>query len=146
MNSPIIWSPGVKLEDIEEQVIKKAFKFYQGNKTSTANALGIAIRTLDTKLEKYESDAKARTKLDAERRAKDLDFLNRQRGPAQSYNESAEEKERQRASVLPSADAGARLESAGKISAEQAVPLPKPQEIQKVLPPQVAAGGARRAR
>lgn len=47
------WSPGVTIEQIEEGVIKKALRFYQGNKTKTAQSLGIAVRTLDNKLSKY---------------------------------------------------------------------------------------------
>lgn len=50
------WCPGVTLEDMEKMVIKKAFQFYGGNKTLTAKSLGIAIRTLDKKLEEYAAD------------------------------------------------------------------------------------------
>ena len=50
----IIWQPGVTLEDVEKQVILKAFQYFQGNKTKTAQALDIAIRTLDAKIAKYE--------------------------------------------------------------------------------------------
>ena len=49
----INWQPGITLEEIEKQVILKALEFYQGNKTKTALSLGIAVRTLDNKLEKY---------------------------------------------------------------------------------------------
>lgn len=55
--SQIIWSPGVTLEQIEKQVILKAFSFFDCNKTRTADALGIAVRTLDAKLEKYKGVA-----------------------------------------------------------------------------------------
>lgn len=47
------WQPGQTLDDVEKEVILKAFSFYQGNKTQTAKSLGIAIRTLDNKLERY---------------------------------------------------------------------------------------------
>lgn len=53
----IIWSPGVSLEDIEKSIILKAFRFYRGNKTATAQSLGIAIRTLTNKLEGYKENA-----------------------------------------------------------------------------------------
>ncbi len=49
----IEWTPGLTLADVEKIVILKAFKFFQGNKTRTAGALDIAIRTLDAKLEQY---------------------------------------------------------------------------------------------
>lgn len=48
-----MWQPGRTLEEIERETIEKAFRFYQGNKTQTAASLGIAIRTLDNKLDKY---------------------------------------------------------------------------------------------
>jgi hypothetical protein len=48
------WQPGQTLEQVEKAIILKAFRFFQGNKTRTANALGIAIRTLENKLSSYE--------------------------------------------------------------------------------------------
>lgn len=51
-----LWQPGVTLEELEKAAILKALRFHGGNKTVTANALGIAIRTLDSKLEKYAND------------------------------------------------------------------------------------------
>lgn len=53
MIDDINWQPGQTLEEIEEAVITKAFRYYQGNKTATARSLDIAIRTLENKLEKY---------------------------------------------------------------------------------------------
>jgi transcriptional regulator with PAS, ATPase and Fis domain len=49
----IAWQPGMTLEDMEKQIILKAFRFFNKNKTQTAKSLGIAIRTLDAKLDKY---------------------------------------------------------------------------------------------
>jgi hypothetical protein len=49
------WRPGLKLAEVEKFAILRAFKFFQGNKTRTALALDIAIRTLDNKLELYEN-------------------------------------------------------------------------------------------
>jgi len=60
----INWQPGVTLEDIELQVIDKAYRFFEGNKTKTANALGIAIRTLDNKLSKMYGSKEEETKDD----------------------------------------------------------------------------------
>jgi hypothetical protein len=51
-----MWQPGMKLDEIEKMVILKAFQFFHGNKTQTANSLGIAVRTLDAKLKKYEDE------------------------------------------------------------------------------------------
>jgi len=51
------WSPGMKLDDVEKEAILAAFQFYHKNKTQTAAALGIAIRTLDYKLARYNGEA-----------------------------------------------------------------------------------------
>lgn len=56
----MIWSPGVTLESLEKEAIQDAFRFYQGNKTVTAQVLGIAVRTLDAKLAKYAKDEEAK--------------------------------------------------------------------------------------
>lgn len=49
----IQWSPGYTMDMVEEEVIRKALRHFRGNKTQTASALGISIRTIDNKLEKY---------------------------------------------------------------------------------------------
>jgi hypothetical protein len=45
--------PGVPLDEIEKQAILNRLKFFRGNKVHTARDLGIVVRTLDSKLEKY---------------------------------------------------------------------------------------------
>lgn len=47
------WIPGTTLDDIEREVILSALKYHQGNRTHTAKALGISIRTLRNKLADY---------------------------------------------------------------------------------------------
>ncbi len=47
------WMPGTTLDDIEKNVIIEALKYHQGNRTHTARALGISIRTLRNKLADY---------------------------------------------------------------------------------------------
>lgn len=47
------------LEDLEKDVIFAAMKFHGDNKTRTAHTLGIAIRTLDSKLARYSHPAAA---------------------------------------------------------------------------------------
>lgn len=47
------WSPGESLNDIERMVILQALDYHQGNRTHTAKALGISIRTLRNKLAEY---------------------------------------------------------------------------------------------
>ena len=56
----IDWQPGWTIDMIERMVIEKALRFYDGNKTKTAQALDIAIRTLDNKLAKYHEQEKAK--------------------------------------------------------------------------------------
>jgi transcriptional regulator with PAS, ATPase and Fis domain len=47
------WAPGQTLDDIERSVILAALGYHQGNRTHTARALGISIRTLRNKLADY---------------------------------------------------------------------------------------------
>jgi transcriptional regulator with PAS, ATPase and Fis domain len=47
------WSPGKTLDDIERNVILTALSYHSGNRTHTARALGISIRTLRNKLADY---------------------------------------------------------------------------------------------
>jgi two-component system response regulator FlrC len=51
--APGVWAPGVTLSDIERNVILAALKHHEGNRTHTAKALGISIRTLRNKLAEY---------------------------------------------------------------------------------------------
>ncbi|OFZ21054.1 MAG: hypothetical protein A2X94_06910 [Bdellovibrionales bacterium GWB1_55_8] len=47
------WEPGQTLNDIERNVILQALTYHSGNRTHTAKALGISIRTLRNKLAEY---------------------------------------------------------------------------------------------
>jgi two-component system response regulator FlrC len=47
------WIPGRTLDDIERNVILEALQYHLGNRTHTARALGISIRTLRNKLADY---------------------------------------------------------------------------------------------
>jgi transcriptional regulator with PAS, ATPase and Fis domain len=48
------WTPGKTLNDIERKVILEALQYHQGNRTHTAKALGISIRTLRNKIADYK--------------------------------------------------------------------------------------------
>lgn len=157
----IHWQPGVTLEVLEQEAIEAAFKFYQNNKTATANSLGISIRTLDAKLEKYGDDRKKRDDLDNKRKGNDADFQRRQRynGADQFYHNSgnapavdparavagAKEKTEGTKDVSSPA-AGERVEPTTPNSTQQPVSVQKSQEVQKVLHGKPAESGARRAR
>lgn len=47
------WQPGQTLNDIEKNVILEALRYHHGNRTHTAKALAISIRTLRNKLAEY---------------------------------------------------------------------------------------------
>ncbi len=55
MINDILWQPGITLEEMEKKIILAALRHYSGNKTKTADALDIAIRTLDYKLDRYKN-------------------------------------------------------------------------------------------
>jgi len=48
------WLPGKTLDDIERTVILEALEYHNGNRTHTARALGISIRTLRNKIADYK--------------------------------------------------------------------------------------------
>jgi two-component system response regulator FlrC len=48
-----LWRPGRTLDEIERTVILEALKHFSGNRTHTAKALGISIRTLRNKLAEF---------------------------------------------------------------------------------------------
>lgn len=106
----INWQPGMTLDYLEEQAIRSAFSFYRNNKTATASSLGISIRTLDSKLEIYkgkDDELQRKTETDAA----DL-----------------------KARVLARQNEGQRnnSEPTSQNSAQQPVPMPKREEVQKV--------------
>ncbi len=53
--SLVVWTPGMTLDQLEKKVILQAYRHYRANKTMTAQALGISVRTLDNKFAEYES-------------------------------------------------------------------------------------------
>lgn len=134
--SPIIWSPGVSLESIERQVITKALGFYGGNKSQTANALGIAVRTLDNKLTAYAEADDAVTQHElARKNAKEL-FLRRSRGEQVPDEPTS-----------PSAHQRHGMEPAQGVAAQHAMPVQNDgAKIQSVLPSQASASGSGKRR
>ena len=132
MNQQIIWTPGVSLESLIQQVVESALQFYKGNKTATAQSLGIAIRTLDNRLEKY-----AKEKAEHEKRVKDAEskrqqFLERQRatpGAAQFDNGSIPSQFDPRFSNGTPVATGVQPESIANASEKHGLPLPKRQKV-----------------
>ena len=123
----------MSLDEMEKLVIIKAYRFYRGNKTVTSNALGIAIRTLDNKLERYEADAnKLREKQALEREA-ELRSLDRLRGIIPG-SEGSYDANKARAELLNGTPPGVQLESSTSVSKEQSVSVQERKKVQKVLP------------
>ena len=48
------WTPGKTLDEVERNVIIEALRYHRGNRTHTAKALGISIRTLRNKISDYK--------------------------------------------------------------------------------------------
>lgn len=132
----IQWSPGVTLEDVERQVIQKAWGHYRKCKTATAQSLGIAIRTLENKLSKYEIDDKAVEAASARRKEEADRFLVRARGFAPAQNDGS-------GGPLHSgqAPAGLHVESATDATTERAMPVSQRTEVQDMPPRPAAQGG-----
>lgn len=49
-----IWQPGVSLEQIERETILSALRFFHGNRTHAASSLGISVRTILNKIQRYK--------------------------------------------------------------------------------------------
>lgn len=131
----------MKIDALEELVIKKAFAFYRENKTATANSLGISIRTLDNKLEKYEMSAIEET-LAYESRKQDRDVqLARARGIHfdSSFIPAL-------ATVSDKTSAGLSLEPPSNPAAKPPVSVSERAEVQEVLPKHASGGGHQRRR
>ncbi len=98
------WQPGVSLAEVEKRTILAALKFFQGNKTRTAQSLDIAIRTLDNKLELYG-------------RGKEVT-------PEPNPNQR----------IGPDTSSGLHVESFKKHAEERSLPMRESKEVQKVPP------------
>lgn len=142
MNSDIIvWSPGVTLDDIEKQVINKAYQFYQRNKAATARALGISVKTLDNKFERYADEDAAAEKARLDEYERREEFLRRSRfGNTERPADGA-------AGLRHDSGADQRhgVESAAEPSGQQALSVPVDEEIQALLPAEAPARRRRRA-
>jgi len=138
MTEQVFWSPGVSLEQIEKDVILKAFRFYRGNKTQCSISLGISIRTLEAKLEKYEQDGKKQRDTEERESADRAAQLNRARGIAVTASPTE--------GVVFGTGAGVHAQPPVAVPEKQPVPVSEPEKVQSVLPSKVAAGHQHRRR
>lgn len=143
-----MWQPGRKLEDYEKEIILKELAFRGGNKTHTANALGIALRTLQNKLHQYgvkDADGEPTQPVAVERRTFDPSGL---AGHAETRRLQATAETAQRASEQQAAlrtEAGVRVEQNAQADrAEQPMPVQQRQEVQAVSPATPASGSAQK--
>lgn len=79
MSNGIFWTPGMSLDYLEKHVILQAYRFYQ-HKTTTANSLGISVRTLDERLKRYAQEDEEDKKRKEDFKQRQLDFQRRERG------------------------------------------------------------------
>jgi hypothetical protein len=153
-NLSVPFLAGVTMATIERHWILKALAYYSGNKTQTASALGISVRTIDNKLKEYEQEELDHADRAANDRADKSRELERQRGTLiTQYNGlgSANQINPIMAGAPKSASPpvqngleairGSRVESAAQTVAEPALPVSKRQEVQSVLPKQSSSGG-----
>ena len=54
--SNVFWSPGVKIEHVEKQIIKSALRFFENDREITCRSLGISRRTLDGRIAEYKKE------------------------------------------------------------------------------------------
>lgn len=121
------WAPGITVEIAEKMVIQQALKYYRGNKTQTAGSIGIALRTLDSKLEKYKADDEQDRRRQEQEFDRQKDYQKRARG-------------------LSGASTGVCMEPASKVAAQSKVSMFEREEIQEVLPEQTSEGSSKRGR
>lgn len=167
MNGPGInvnWVPGITLDEMEKNCILAAFRFYRSNKTHTAQALGIAIRTLETKLEKYEADSKRETQRIVDERTRQREINERMRGPEltrrfqlgggdqirTSVDEDGDEADHEASAEFTEngngAGSGERVEPTLEAGTESPMPVPKRKEVQGVLQRQAPSHSKHRNR
>lgn len=125
----INWTPGLTIDRAEQIIIEQAFRWYKNNKTQTSAALGISVRTLDNKLERYEQDEREQQRIRAEdERQRKIQF-DRQRAHSAIQSSS-----------VPSPGPGMRLEPATEIRSEPSLPVSERTEVQEVLPKSTSKG------
>lgn len=170
-NDEVTWQPGMTLEMIERLVILKALKFFRGNKSQTAQGLGITVKTLGSKLDQYLAADKAREEKDKIAADKAIekqgiqkalqdgrnDQLKRWNEREEKLNERRlDEKRKQqelqrKATSIESNDKhddsteeGLHLESAVEAGKKHSVPVPERQEVQAMSSRTAAKNNQRR--
>lgn len=150
-NINVNWVPGITLEEMEKQCILAAYRWYRSNKTQTSIALGISIRTLDNKLEKYESDnRKDEDRIESENLER-ATILDRMRGITNNNSNGHIYQPNTHASTRPAqpesstngngSQTGLRVEPLADTAAQSSMSLPERKEVQSMLPKQTSQSG-----
>lgn len=137
----VYWQPGMTLEALEKHVILRCLSFYGNNKTKTAEALGIAIRTIDNKLEKYRQEEQQEKEALERVRQKEQEFAQRALGKSSVRSSNTFEPFTD-GNQIPSYDGKSTVSG----SAEPEMSMQKRTEVQEMLPIQTTKLGAKRAR
>lgn len=150
-NTAICWSPGLSLEQVEKECILQAFRFYRSNKTQTAIALGISVRTIENKLEKYAKDAELETERRAEERKQQEEYSLRARGKLHTGNTEYPRTHKSQETDRPiqngtQAATGADIQPIEGIPTQRPVPVSERSEVQEVLPRQAAGNHSPKGR
>lgn len=122
------------LDMMERHVIEAAYRFHRLNKSATAAALGISVRTLDNKLAQYTKEEEGQKAAEAERVRQRTEALARARGTlgrsvVDSYGELA-------AATAVAASGGAPAPSpAAPAPKVAAAPKPADAELDELLTP-----------
>ena len=58
--SNVFWSPGMKIETVETQIIKSALRFFENDREVTCRSLGISRRTLDSRIADYKKEEQSK--------------------------------------------------------------------------------------
>jgi len=59
-SDPSKFRPGMSIREVEKSLIEKTLEHFDGNKTQTAEALGISLKTLYNRLSEYEQESEPR--------------------------------------------------------------------------------------
>jgi DNA-binding NtrC family response regulator len=149
----LLWSLGETLADVEKKVILEAFQRLHRNKTRTAQALDIAVRTLDAKLASYEAEKPSQYNEEMLKRKIQYamaHFFGNKARVAENCNlslaqleeklkgyrdaELREFEEKEKKDTSENTDGGVRVESTKEVSTELPVSMRKTEEVQSVLP------------
>lgn len=126
MHNPVIWSPGVTLESMIQQAVEAAMNFHHGNKTAASRSLGISIRTLDTRIEKYkkEKDDHEQRITDTEQRRREFQARERATPVGASFDHAgtpsihADAVRRKQQENMLSAQAGVQAKPVARVAAK----------------------------